>query len=197
MSALAIPLGLTLFGLLAMSGCATPSRQKEKNLQTHWATKKYEVSFTSGPEATGGRKTFSFYRIRSLSSPPGEEIIVPSAQTTNGLQSAANSNPKNYIRLIEDPENAVLLIQEDIINDCCPCTNYALIEPNPDGGLPQYRFLQFRARPTGTRQGAFGQEFPSISAVSDSTIEYKYGNGPVEQSDIKSLPSKEEPTPPG
>ncbi|MES2709208.1 MAG: hypothetical protein V4726_21610 [Verrucomicrobiota bacterium] len=195
----AIAFGAALLGLVAMPSCATSSREKDKEkiLQARWTTKKYEVSFTSGPDAPGNQKTLSYYRVRPIGK-PGEEIIIPSAQTTNGLRSVTDSNPKRHIRLIEDPKNAVLLIEETVINDCCPCMNYALIEPSPDYGyLRQYKFLQFASRPTGRSEGAFGSDFPSVTAINGGIIEYKYGDGPIEQSDIKSLPSTEEPTPAG
>lgn len=189
--------GLALAGAALLSGCAGTSVPEPKQASpVNWKTSRYAISFTPGPkDSLHTGKTFSYYRIALLDAPSGE-LTLPSAHSTGGFGTVTNPDPKNWIRLIEDPENSALVIEETIPNDCGPCTNYLLVEPDAERReWLQHRYFKLPERSSGT--GGIDSAFPTITSLRDGRVEYQYPNSPVEQRSVRSLPTEAAPTPPG
>src|SRR5688572_5368245 len=106
---------------LFFSGCADSlPRASEKKSELTWAENGYSVRFTAGPRLNSQR-TLSYYTINRRESQESA-AIVSSAHSTE-----ITEDFKRFIRVIPSSGRESILIEEEIPNDCCACSNFILV----------------------------------------------------------------------
>ena len=189
-------LAFTSLLFISLTSCAKLSREENRYPSPiHWETKNFRVHFQLGPRGNDGR-SFSFYQIIAKSPDGlGDSLVMESAHTIRGFKCVTNNDPKDWIRIIEDPSGKALVIEEEIPNDCAPCTNYLWITLDSRGFL-EGTYLLLPSESTGN-SGGIDYEYPKIHSVSGDTLKYTYKiRGTVSKS-IQTIKKAEHPTPPG
>lgn len=120
---------------------------------------------------------------------------MESAHTENGFQSMTNGLPKNWIRIIADPNGKALLIEEDIPNDCAPCMNYLWVSSDSRGNL-EGSYFGLPSKSTGDG-GGIDYEYPKVISLNSDLLKYKYSKGQPITKNIRTIKKADRPTPPG
>ena len=174
-----------------LPGCVTTLSNKD--FSGRWKTQKFTIGFRAGPRAFGDR-AFSYYEVSKLSGGAGSYLVIESAESIGSFQCVTNGDPKNYIRIIEDPEGGSLLIEEDVPNEIGPCRNYILVSADENGFL-RHKYLKLPERSIGT--GPVNSEFPTVTRLRGSALTYRYSDRKEFTREIKDFPTDTKPTPPG
>lgn len=186
------------FILLAFSiiGCASSNRLPEHNAtSTEWKVGDFGVRFQAGPRGLGNR-SYSYYNISYTAAGQQErELVMESAHTLGGFSSVTNGNPKNWIRIIQDPNGRALLIEEEIPNDCGPCSNYLWVHLDTNGFI-EGAYLRLPSKVTGP-PGGIDYEYPKVRSLDGNILRYDYTVGTTVTKRIDQIEKSGRPTPPG
>jgi hypothetical protein len=179
-------------------GCRGPRAAEEGSGKTvQWLAGSYAVEFRLGagsPWAAGYQP--SVYRIcrRGLGGQQ-DAVEAVSAQSAQGFATVVDGDPRSHIRLVVDPSGEVLVIEEDIPNDCGPCRNFLLVRTGAAGQL-EVRYLLLPERGHGVMAAVSG-EYPAVESVFAGGMVVRYaGTGP-ETVWFRSLPWRDRPQWPG
>lgn len=155
------------------------------------------MSFRAGPVEDFGRKSYSSYEISRRLTPSDDPktVAAESAFSIESFRSGYATKPESYIKLFTSTSGKTLLIEEEIPNDCSPCTNWILVR-GVEGELT-YDFLNLPYGPTDPADPVFGDR-PTITKVSEHEIGFRYSDGTKRTMAVKDLVKKEKrPTFPG
>ena len=185
--------------LLAFSlvGCVHSHRSSAAGAaSTDWKVGDFRVRFQAGPQGEDGR-SYSYYQICHHAAGQQErERVMESAHTVEGLGSVTNGNPKNWIRIVQDPGGRALLIEEQIPNDCGPCSNYLWVLLDANGFL-EGTYLRLPSKVTGIPGEGIDYEYPRVLSLTGDTLRYGYTVGSSVSRRIDQIEKSARPTPPG
>jgi len=187
-----------VFALVVFSpiGCAPPpSPSGPAPTSATWKIGDFHVHFQAGPRGQEGR-AYSYYEIK-YSQKGGQErsLVMESAHTLEGFGCVTNGDPKNWIRMIEDPNRKALLIEEEIPNDCGPCSNFLLVQVDASGGV-NGSYLQLPLKAKGP-QGGIDSEYPRVRALHGRFLKFDYSGGASVTQGVDEIDRSDSPTPPG
>lgn len=109
--------------------------------------------------------------------------------------SGRDSSPEEFIRVIADPNGKALLIEEEIPNDCGPCSNYLWVHFDSDDVL-QGEYLQLPSKETGP-PGGINYGFPEVRSLDGDILRYEYSTNLIITKPIGQIEKSNRPTPPG
>jgi len=180
----------------SLIGCAHSNRPSESNTaSTKWNTGDFGVGFQAGPRGEEGR-SYSYYRISHKAAGQQErELVMESAHTLEGFGSVTNGDPKNWIRIVQDPNGLALLIEEQIPNDCGPCSNYLWVHLDAKGSI-EGTYLRLPSMVTGP-PGGIDYEYPKVRSLDGNVLRYSYSVGATVTKRIDQIEKADRPLPPG
>jgi hypothetical protein len=123
------------------------------------------------------------------------ELVMESAHSDGGFNSVTNGDPKEWIRIIPDSNGRALLIEEEIPNDCGPCSNYLWVHLDAHGFL-EGTYLQLPSEASG-HTGGIDYEYPKVRSLESNVLRYDYSRGAAVTTRIDSLVKTDRPQPPG
>jgi hypothetical protein len=186
------------FILLAFSiiGCATSNRPSATNAaSTEWKIGDFGVRFQAGPRDQEDR-SYSYYKISYTAEGQQErELVMESAHTVEGFSSVTNGDPKNWIRIVKDPNGRALLIEEEIPNDCGPCSNYLWVHLDTNGFI-EGTYFRLPTKVTGP-PGGIDYEYPKVRSLDGNILSYCYTVGATVTKRIDQIEKSDRPMPPG
>jgi hypothetical protein len=191
-------MGLLWAVALLLAGCRGLRVAKEEaGSAVAWMAGNYAVEFRLGtgtPVAEGYEP--SVYRIchRGMGG-VREAVEAVSAHSAQGFASVVDGDPRSHIRLVVDKAGEVLVIEEDIPNDCGPCRNFLLVRTGASGG-PEVLYLAVPERGQGIMAATSG-EYPSVETVFAEGMVVRYAGSGPETVWFRFLPSREAPQWPG
>jgi len=158
-------------------GCANSNRPSATNAaSTEWKIGDFGVRFQAGPRGQEDR-SYSYYRISQKAAGQQErELVMESAHTLGGFGSVTNGDPKNWIRIVQDPSGRALLIEEEIPNDCGPCSNYLWVHLDTNGFI-EGTYLRLPSKVTGIPGEGIDYEYPTALSLDGNTLRYRYSVG--------------------
>lgn len=186
---------ILLLSACLFCGCVSPTRLAAPKSPNSWETERFTVRFHAGPRSLEDQKTTSWYEVIPTRLGSKGRLIVRSEHSTGGFACVNHPAPANHIKVLPDSKSEALVIQETIPNDCGPCTNYIWIRSDGPKTF-NHSYLQIPERPTGASDGN-GSEFPEVVSIRDGRLTYRYSTGSAITVEAGSLPSAQEPTPPG
>jgi len=186
----------TFLLMVSLLGCAISNRQHADHpTSANWTKENFRVHFQAGPRGREDR-SYSFYEIKHTGEDQQERsLVMESAHSLGGFQSVTNGDPKNWIRIIEDPSGHALLIEEEIPNDAGPCSNYLWVRSDSNGFL-EGTYLRLPSKTTGSH-GGINYEYPKVRALDGENLTYTYSQGEPTIENIDSIEKVDRPTPPG
>jgi hypothetical protein len=122
-------------------------------------------------------------------------MVMESAHTLGGFGSVTNGDPKNWIRIVQDPNGRALLIEEEIPNDCGPCSNYLWVHLDANGFI-EGEYLRLPSKVTGP-PGGIDYEFPKVRSLDGDVLRYDYSTVVGVTKRIDQIEKSDRPTPPG
>jgi hypothetical protein len=120
---------------------------------------------------------------------------MESAHTLGGFGCVTNGDPKNWIRVVQDHNGSALLIEEEIPNDCGPCSNYLWVHLDSNGFI-EGEYLQLPSKATGL-PGGIDYEYPRVRSLDGDILSYSYSIGDSIAKRIGQIEKARRPTPPG
>lgn len=185
-----------LAGAIFLSGCASTIPRPGKSPATaEWRKGDFQVRFQAGPR---GREedSASFYEITHAAAGHGERcIVMESAHSLGGFGSVTNGDPRNWIRVVQESNGRALLIEEEIPNDCGPCSNYLWVHLDSKG-LLQGEFLLLPSKVTGP-PGGIDHEYPKVRSLDGDVLTFGYSTGADLTERLGRIEKSDRPTPPG
>jgi len=177
-------------------GCANSNLPSATNIaSSEWRIGDFGVSFQAGPRGQEDR-SYSYYRISHNAAGQQErELVMESAHSLGGFGSVTNGNPKNWIRIVQDPGGRALLIEEEIPNDCGPCSNYLWVYLDTNGFI-EGSYLRLPSKVTGP-PGGIDYEYPKVRSLDGNVLRYDYTVGSTVTKRIDQIEKADRPTPPG
>jgi len=187
---------ITLPLLVSVVGCATSTRpQTTSTTSADWKKGNFQVHFQAGPRGENER-SYSYYEISYRITDQQERyLVMESAHSIHGFKCEKNGDPQNWIRIVEDPSGKALLIEEEIPNECGPCSNYLWVRLNSGGAL-EGTYLQLPSRSTGS-PGGIDYEYPQVRSLDGDVLKFRYSQGRPVSKNIAELEKSDKPTPPG
>jgi hypothetical protein len=189
---------IAIFIFLAFSllGCTYSKRRLATHAaSTAWKIGDFEVRFQPGPQGEEG-KSYSHYQISyRVAGQQERELVLESAHTLQGFESVTNGDPKNWIRIVQDPRGRALLIEEDIPNECGPCSNYLWVYLEADGFI-EGTYLRLPSKVTGPH-GGINYEYPKVRSLDGNILIYGYTVGDAITKQIDQIEKAASPLPPG
>ena len=189
---------IAAFILLTLSivGCATSNRPSASNAaSTDWKIGDFGVRFQAGPQGKMGR-SYSYYKINYTAEGQQErELVMASAHTLEGFSCVTNGDPKNWIRIVQDPNGRALLIEEEIPNECGPCSNYLWVHLDTNGFI-EATYLRLPSKVTGPPGEGIDYEYPEVRSIGGKTIRYNYSVGTTVTKSVDQIEKSDHPTPP-
>jgi hypothetical protein len=185
-----------LAGAMLLAGCATTIPRPEKPPATaEWTKGDFHVRFQAGPRGQEDGAA-SFYKITHAAAGRGEQsIVMESAHSLGGFGSVTNGDPRNWIRLVQESKGRALMIEEEIPNDCGPCSNYLWIHLDSKG-LLQGEFLRLPSEVTGP-PGGIDHEYPEVKSLDGDFLRFGYSTGADLTERLGRIEKSDRPTPPG
>jgi hypothetical protein len=182
--------------IFLLYGCATTiPRSGEPPTTAAWRKGDFHVRFQAGPRGEDGR-SYSFYDITHKAAGQQERsMVMESAHTLGGFGSVTNGDPKNWIRVVQDSNGRALLIEEEIPNDCGPCSNYLWVHLGANGFI-EGKYLRLPSKVTGP-PGGIDYEFPKVRSLDGDALRYDYSTGVGVTKRIDQIEKSDRPTPPG
>jgi len=182
--------------ILLFIGCATPiPRHGKSPTSAEWRKGDFHVRFQAGPQGQAGR-SYSFYEITYTAAGQEERsAVMESAHSLGGFGSVTNGDPRNWIRIVQDPSGRALLIEEEIPNDCGPCSNYLWIHLDFNHFV-EGEYLRLPSRGTGS-PGGIDYEYPKVRSLEGDVLRYEYSKGAGVNKRLDQMEKVDHPTPPG
>ena len=185
---------LLAFSLLGCTNSIRPSATSAAS--TEWKVGDFGVRFQAGPRGEEGR-SYSYYRISHKAAGQQErELVMESAHTLGGFGSVTNGDPKNWIRIVQDPSGRALLIEEEIPNDCGPCSNYLWVHLDTHGFI-EGTYLRLPSKVTGIPGEGIDYEYPRVLSLDGNALRYGYSVGSPVTKRIDQIEKSDRPMPPG
>jgi len=132
----------------------------------------------------------SFYQIKVKTGAQQERnLVMASAHTLEGLR---GSDPRKWIRMIQDPSGKALLLEDEVPNDCTPCSNYLWIRLSSHDSL-EGTYLDLPTKRTGLTE----YENPRVHSLQGDILTYSYTTGRPVSRKLENLKTMDKPTPPG
>ena len=187
---------ITSLLILFLMGCATTiPRHGKSPTSAEWRKGDFHVRFQAGPRGQEGR-TYSFYEITYTAAGQEERsVVMESAHSLGGFGSVTNGDPRNWIRIVQDPSGRALLIEEEIPNDCGPCSNYLWIHLDSNH-LVEGEYLRLPSKVDGP-PGGIDYEYPKVRSLEGDVLRYDYSKGAGVTKRLDQLEKIDHPTPPG
>jgi hypothetical protein len=185
---------LLVFSLI---GCANSNRPSATNAaSTDWKIGDFGVRFQVGPRGHDDR-SYSYYQISHKAAGHQERVLVmESAHTIGGFGSVTNGDPKNWIQIAQDPSGRALLIEEEIPNDCGPCSNYLWVHLDTNGFI-EGTYLRLPSKVTGIPGEGIDYEYPTVLSLDGNSLRYGYSVGSPVTKRIDQIEKSDRPMPPG
>jgi hypothetical protein len=177
--------------LMLLCGCAVsptkadgapiPQRDGQAPTTHEWRTGLFHVLFSAGPVehlSDGNRRTFSTYQVRhQVEGEPATTAIAESAQDVEVFLHSPDNKFEEIIRVFSSASSRTLLIAEDVINDCCPCSNFILFKISGDEIKIAYLDMPTwtPAVPAGMPRPIF-PEYPNVRRITDEQVEFEFSN---------------------
>lgn len=179
------------------TGCAIfDDASAGDSASARWKVGDFGVDFQAGPRGRAER-SYSYYRIRyTAAEVPLRELVMESAHSLDGFECVTNGDPKKWIRIIPDPSGKALLIEEEIPNDCGPCSNYLWVHMDSDD-LMQGTYLQIPSKVTGPPGQGIDYEYPHVIAIDGNQIKFSHSSEAPVTRRIDLIEKSDRPTPPG
>jgi hypothetical protein len=179
-----------------LTGCSTTVLRGDVSLATtEWKKGDFRLRFQVGPKGKEGR-SYSFYEIgHTIAGQQEHSEVMESAHTTEGFECVKNSDPKDWIRIVEDLNGRALLIEEEIPNDCGPCSNYLWVHLDTGGDL-ESTYLHLPSKVTGLPEG-IDYQYPRVISLNGNFLSYSYTEGATVTKRIDQIERSDRPTPPG
>ena len=153
------------------------------------------MRFQAGPQGEDGR-SYSYYEIEHAARGQQERsLVMGSAHTLGGFSTVTNGDPRNWVRIVQDPSGRALLIEEEIPNDCGPCSNYLWVRLDANGFI-EGKYLQLPSKVTGP-PGGIDYEYPKVRSLEGEVLRYDYSTGSSVTKRIDQIEKTDHPTPPG
>jgi hypothetical protein len=186
---------LILLGF-SLIGCANSNRPSGSSAaSSDWKIGDFGVRFQAGPRGHEDR-SYSYYQINHKAEGQQErELVMESAHSLGGFESVTNGAPKNWIRIVQDPSGRALLIEEEIPNDCGPCSNYLWIHLDANGFI-EGTYLRLPSKVTGP-PGGIDYEYPEVRSLDGNILRYGYTVGSIVTKRIDQIEKADRPLPPG
>ena len=179
--------------LCTLVGCVASNRSNIASISTTWKTEAFRIKFVAGSRDHTGR-SFSYYEIKHAAAEP--TLVIGSGHCLDGLRSVTNGDPKNWIRIIEDPSGKALLIEEEVPpNDCGPVSNFLWVHLSSPGYL-EGTYLRLPPKSNGS-QGGIDYEYPKVNSLSGDVLTFSYGSEAAISRSIERIERADEPLPPG
>lgn len=190
-------LAVSILITFSLVGCAPFDRlARTKTEACEWKLGDFRVRFLADPQGQEERSE-SCYRIRYQAAGEQErELVMASAHTLEGFNCVTHSDPKNWIRMIGDPNGKALLIEEEIPNDCGPCSNYLWVHLDA-GGCLKGTYLLLPSQVTGEPGAGIDYEYPRVHFLNGDVLQYRYSVGAPVNQRIDRIEKSNRPTPPG
>lgn len=156
--------------------CVTIPTNSGKNTSASWKVAQFSVSFQAGPHANReeNHRSFSYYsiEIKAAKDTYPFSLVFESALFSDSFTSPKDL-PSDFITLFASESGHSLLIQENVPNDCAPCTNYLLVQV-----MEQELSYQYLDLPT---RGLTETEYENarVTAISDKNVTYRYSDGSI------------------
>ena len=174
-------------------GCVTSNRADTSPLTTRWKMPHFDIMFVSGSRDHTGR-SFSYYEIKHTQAEA--KLVIGSGHCLDGLNSTKNRDPKNWTRIIEDPNGKALLIEEvSPPNDSGLFSNYLWVHMESPGYLAG-TYVRLPPRSNGN-EGGVDYEYPRVLSLNGEMLTFSYVRGTAIKKSIKSIEKADEPLPPG
>lgn len=182
---------------LSLIGCANSNHPSATDAATSdWKMGDFGVRFLGGSRGEEGG-SYSYYRISHKAAGQQErELVMESAHTPGGFGSVANGDPRKWIRIVQDPSGRALLIEEEIPNDCGPCSNYLWVHLDTNGFI-EGRYLRLPSKVTGVPGEGIDYEYPTVLSLGGNTLRYGYSVGSPVTKRIDQIEKSDRPMPPG
>ena len=170
------------------------------NAGATWVTGGTTVTFRSGPwkESSGeSPRSASSYKVLHRIDGTTVSTAIESAHYARYFEHSPSVSPAEFIRLFTSESGKTLLIQEEIPNDCAPCTNHILVRLDSKELTHVYLDLPTQDPKPGHENTMDFDEPAEVVAITDSTVTYKHSYGKKKTSEFTKLPSAKRPTFPG
>lgn len=182
--------------LCLLSGCATLiPRGAVVPPSAEWWAGDFHVRFQAGSRGLEDGASSMYEITHAPQGRIGRRQVMASAHSIEGLQSVTNGDPRAWIRIIEDPAGGALLIEEEIPNDCGPCTNDLWVRVDAEGSISG-EYLELPSKVTGPA-GGIDYEYPKVLSLEGEVLRYSYSTGPVTVMPIARIVKSDRPKPPG
>jgi hypothetical protein len=171
-----------------------PGKAKATATTSEWKKGDFQVLFQAGPGGESG-KSFSYYEINHA--PPGQQkrsLVKESAHTLEGLSCVTTGHPTNWIRIIPDPSGKALLIEEEIPNECGPCSNYLWVHLGDDDSV-EGTYLRLPSKTIGP-PGGIDYQYPKVASLEGRVVKYDYTQGETVTQHMDQIEKSDSPTPP-
>jgi hypothetical protein len=173
-----------------VGGCATGPQRVSNDSRV--SSGNFVVELASGDRGKSADSEF-FYRVMKKGAPQ-DVHIVPSGFLDQPL------SMRDHVRLIESTDGKLLLIEEEIPNDCWMHKNYLIV--SADSGSLEHGFLDVPELPHEGIPGPGGvpkaPDDPStILSLDGGILTFRYANGTVERRNLDRIRKMSKPHPMG
>ena len=190
--------GLTFALVPFLPGCATSGDRSaevpvigQNKGATEWQTSATRIKFEAGPhgsDESGRTRSGSFYRIHH-----GASLLK--IESALGIGPDETSEPEKLIRILASDSGSTIVIEEEIPNDCSPCSNYILLTSGV--GKIAFKYIRPPDPPAAGQKKDLHDAEPRIISLSDDQIRFRYSTGYEGEVKMKDLMVEDRPTFPG
>ena len=139
-----------------------------------------------GSDESGRPRSGTFYQVHHAAS----QVKIGSALGIN-----PDETSEKPIRILASASGSTIAIEEEVPNDCSPCSNYILLKPGP--GKTSFKYIRPPEPPAaGQKKDVYDAE-PRIISLSDDLIRFRYSTGYEREEKIEDLKVEARPTFPG
>jgi hypothetical protein len=176
-------------------GCMSSNRLPMQNASLNdWQIGGFRVGLQAKSRDLEDKSYFIYNISYSALGEHERELVMESAHTLGGFSSVTNGDPKNWIRIIQDPNGRALLIEEEIPNECGPCSNYLWVHLDTEGHI-EGTYLQLSSKVTGPPEG-INYEYPKVISLDGNILRYGYTVGTTVSKRIDQIEKSDHPTQP-
>lgn len=182
--------------LFFVTACSTTTQDPQKSPPSmEWKKGDFQVRFQAGAKGEMGR-SYSFYKITYAPAGRLEMMIVKeSAHTTDGFECVTNGHPKDWIRIIQDPNGKAILIEEEIPYECGPCSNYLWIHGTDDGVMLEGDYLLLPSQ-VDDSQGGINYSYPKVISLDGEFLSFEDSSGARVTNRIDQIEKSKRPSTP-
>jgi hypothetical protein len=178
----------------------TTPESSASNSTATWIAAGAKVTFRAGPwkqESGDLPRSFSSYEILHQVNGMTVSTAIESAQWADYFKHSPGASSAKFIRLFASESGKTLLIQEEIPNDCAPCTNHILVRLNSEELAHVYLELPTQDPKPGEENSMEFDQPAEVISITDHSVTYNYPGRRKETTEFSKLPSAKRPTFPG